>query len=874
MEIHLLKFTAALAILWLFYKLFLENDNRHQFKRYYLLASIFFALIVPFITVTEYIEATTQSVSLSSNLEFTTVIEQNVQPPEVDYLPIILWSVYGIGVLFFGVKFIVNLFRVFNKIRTSEKYYDQSFIYVLIDKLKIPHSFFSYIFLNKDLYKSAQIPKEVLIHEQTHAQQKHSIDILIMELLQIVFWFHPLIYIMKHSIKLNHEFLADKAVIRQGIEASVYQQLLLAFSSNASKNLPTEIGITSSINYSSIKKRFTVMKTQTSKTRMWLSTLSLLPIIAILFYNFSSTEYILKESPENIETLQEDKILNVVVNSEDEILINGKVESFENLEKLLSQFPKENYTVNFTSDKYASDDVTLKVLTLFTSYNIFTIKTPKNDTIQQKASSKEVEEYNQIAKKLNSIPKDNRIIKLVDLEKLFVIYKGMTIEQKEQSEPFPQINIYESNEYKMNLSESGANVKHKDTTTIILRPLLEIKEDDSMWLNGFSTSFNSVQNDFNKIVKNKKTVLNLKSSKPVSHQFINELLQAIGDNVITINVGLGDAQVYDDNYQSNISSQTQTIEEIDIHIDKDDNLFLNNTNIHFDNLIEKVNALNTHLSVDDKRKFLQATISYEDNSKINLAEKITALLPKHCNIFKINSSNIEVLKKHKSANYNSNPYAGKSLKQAKKMYENETYDFSVKEQKADSPWKISLGKVTYIEDDEQPVKVKITAEELKEYNTIVKKLNAWPEDRRIIKKVDFERISYIYFHLDEAQKKKAEPFPNFPPPPPKPENPPAPVNLSFLPDDLFINGKKAQPVMSFSKAELNALKLEIKNNTISSFSFKLTGQPIEHIKGFSVNKNAKTYINQAESGSQIQLFNFVNSQGQSIKGSVIIEILD
>lgn len=475
MEIHLLKFTASLAILWLFYKLFLENDNRHQFKRFYLLASIFFALIVPFITFTEYIEATTQSVSLSSNLEFTTVIEQNVQPPEVDYLPIILWSVYGIGVLFFGVKFIVNLFRVFNKIRTSEKYFNQSFIYVLIDNLNIPHSFFSYIFLNKDLYKSAQIPKEVLIHEQTHAQQKHSVDILIMELLQIVFWFHPLIYVMKHSIKLNHEFLADEAVIHQGIEASTYQQLLLAFSSNASKHLPTEIGITSSINYSSIKKRFTVMKTQTSKTRIWISTILLLPIIAILFYNFSSTEYVLKESPENIETLQEDKILNVVVNSEDEILINGKIESFENLEKLLSQFPKENYTVNLTKEKLASNNVLSKVMALFTSYNILIDQVSTQDISKEKQSFQRInegvsqslmDEYNLWIKEF----KQYSVIKVSHYERIVSIYNLMSDKQRSSVEKYPETPQINRTNQKMNKPSTAQFEawKNKDTYALWL----------------------------------------------------------------------------------------------------------------------------------------------------------------------------------------------------------------------------------------------------------------------------------------------------------------------------------------------------------------------------------------------------------------------
>ena len=199
-------------------------------------------------------------------------VPQIVEEPQVNYVPIILWSIYGLGVLLFSVKFILNLIRIFNKIRKNETNKSQSFIYVLLNDLVIPHSFFSYIFLNKETYKTEQIPNEVLIHEQTHAIQKHSIDVLLIELLQILFWFHPLVYIIKHAIKLNHEFLADEAVINQGVEPSAYQQLLIAFSSNASKNQ-----LASAINYSSIKKRFTVMKTHTSKRNIWLRSIVLLP---------------------------------------------------------------------------------------------------------------------------------------------------------------------------------------------------------------------------------------------------------------------------------------------------------------------------------------------------------------------------------------------------------------------------------------------------------------------------------------------------------------------------------------------------------------------------------------------------------------------
>ncbi len=304
MEMYLLKFSACLFIFWLVYVLLLEKLQMHHFKRFYLLGSFVIALVIPQLTIIEYVEPIVQNFETSP---MYIPIESTLTEVQLDEKPVItaeniLWLVYGIGVLLFAIRFAYNLTNLYRRISRNEKISNRSFIYVLLKDYRIPHSFFKYIFLNKSKFENNDIPKEVLLHEETHAKQWHSLDILLLELLQVVFWFHPLVYILKHHIKLNHEFLADDAVLQQGIAAKNYQNILLQFSSSTQ-----DFQFMSAINYSSIKKRFTVMKTQTSKTRMWLSTLVLLPIIAILFFSFAEREYIEKEPIENSGLLQLEK---------------------------------------------------------------------------------------------------------------------------------------------------------------------------------------------------------------------------------------------------------------------------------------------------------------------------------------------------------------------------------------------------------------------------------------------------------------------------------------------------------------------------------------------------------------------------------------
>jgi len=333
MEMYLLKSGACLAILFVFYKLILENENMHQFKRFYLLGMLMASIGIPLITFISYV-----AVLETTSVNFTTIaseIKIEETTSVLDYLPTILWTIYLIGVAFFSFRFIKNLSKILIKINQNQKVKFTDYINVLLTEKVIPHTFFSYIFLNKQKYDLQEIPSEVILHEQTHAKQKHSFDVLFIELLQIVFWFNPLLYFIKHSIKLNHEFLADQAVLSQGVDSSLYQNIILAFSSDASTPR-----MANSINYSFIKKRFTVMKTHTSKSRIWARSLLLLPLLAILIFSFSTKEIINKSVLKNDISLKNDFYLKI--DSEENIYYNDEIILFDEIPNAIKSY-KEIY---------------------------------------------------------------------------------------------------------------------------------------------------------------------------------------------------------------------------------------------------------------------------------------------------------------------------------------------------------------------------------------------------------------------------------------------------------------------------------------------------------------------------------------------------
>lgn len=301
MELYLLKSAACLTLFFVFYKLVLENTSIHTFKRFFLFGSLVASFLIPFITFTSYVEVS----PIAPIYDETT---QQINYPEIEknvnYWSLFLWTLYSLGVLFFSLKFFRNLFNLIKQIRKNPKYQHRNFIHVLLSKAIIPHTFFNYIFLNKKQFENHEIPQEVIFHEETHARQKHSLDILFVELLQIVFWFNPLLHFIKRSIKLNHEFLADRAVLNAGAETSAYQKILLAFSSPPSYRDATTPSLAHSLNYSSIKKRFTLMKTHTSKRAIWLRSLLILPLLSVLIYGFSTNE-VIQKTEQNTELKKE-----------------------------------------------------------------------------------------------------------------------------------------------------------------------------------------------------------------------------------------------------------------------------------------------------------------------------------------------------------------------------------------------------------------------------------------------------------------------------------------------------------------------------------------------------------------------------------------
>ena len=298
----IIKSSISLTVLLGFYHLVLEREKIHQFNRFYLLMSILISLAIPFITfeiikivpVVQNIEPL-NTVAISSFVP-ENEMQERFSPTEekINFIPYILWSLYGIISFLLLLRFGKNIWKLILKSKSNPIVKYKNANLVLVEEKTLPHTFLNSIFINFEDYNNRNIEDELYTHELVHVTQKHTLDILFIEFLKAIFWFNPLFIFYKKAIQLNHEFLADEEIVKTYNNVPFYQNLLLQRS-----NENQTIYLASNLNYLVTKKRLIMMTKSTSQKIAALKKIAIAPILARLIYFFC------------IEVVAQKKVINV-----------------------------------------------------------------------------------------------------------------------------------------------------------------------------------------------------------------------------------------------------------------------------------------------------------------------------------------------------------------------------------------------------------------------------------------------------------------------------------------------------------------------------------------------------------------------------------
>jgi len=285
---YILKLILCSALLIGGYLWLLEKEKMHRFNRFFLLFSIACSFIVPLLTFGTVLPTDTLLLVGSHGTPTSPVVPNNAAstPVEANYAGSIVLLVYFAGIAVLAARAISSLYRQYRFIHRQQKVKLGRTTIVLLEQQIIAHSFFNCILINREEYNTSFAGNAIVQHELAHARQKHSIDLLLLELARIVSWFNPCWLLYKKAIQLNHEFLADDVAMAQCADVTAYQHLLLSKVSQASG-----LSLTSPFNYSITKKRLYMMTKNTSRSNVILKQLSACMLVAVCTLVFSKRSY-------------------------------------------------------------------------------------------------------------------------------------------------------------------------------------------------------------------------------------------------------------------------------------------------------------------------------------------------------------------------------------------------------------------------------------------------------------------------------------------------------------------------------------------------------------------------------------------------------
>lgn len=296
---YLLKSGCYLIIFYLLFKLLMSGTTFFRFNRVTILAGIIGCMFLPLIEFTTQEETfltvplqTIQGIFVeqADGIFWDTMFGVRPQVDEtgnmqaINWCPIALGYVYLAGGLFVLCRILLSFYRMFQLIRNGKRRSYGKYKLIVVSEPISSFCWGKYIVVSVSDY-SQQSTDGILLHETMHLRYRHTLDLLCMQCLLILYWFNPAIWLLKRELQEVHEFEADNGVLNTGIDATRYQLLLVK------KAVGTRLySMANGFNHSKLKKRITMMLKKKSNPWARLKYLYVLPLAAIAVAAFARPE--------------------------------------------------------------------------------------------------------------------------------------------------------------------------------------------------------------------------------------------------------------------------------------------------------------------------------------------------------------------------------------------------------------------------------------------------------------------------------------------------------------------------------------------------------------------------------------------------------
>ena len=310
---YFLKINVAIALFYAFYRLFFYKDTFFTWRRAALLCFFAISAVYPLLNIQTLITEQEPMVAMADLYADIVLPEFTITPEQAtsDWKSLLLQTVgfaYWGMVIVLAIRFFIQLAGIIRLAFRCRKAKIGNTNVHLLRQASGPFSFFHWIFIHPTSHTEDEL-SEILTHEQTHANQWHSIDVLVSEIVCIFCWFNPFAWLMKREIRTNLEYLADNRVLETGHDSKAYQYHLLGLSHH--KAAAT---IYNSFNVLPLKKRIKMMNKKRTREIGRTKYLMFLPLAALLMI-ISNIEAVARTTKEMAKDVIEAVEENLASNS-------------------------------------------------------------------------------------------------------------------------------------------------------------------------------------------------------------------------------------------------------------------------------------------------------------------------------------------------------------------------------------------------------------------------------------------------------------------------------------------------------------------------------------------------------------------------------
>lgn len=291
---YILYTALILSACLFFYKLLLQKETFFHLNRFVLLGCMIVAFTLPLLPIPQELSfrkenavTNTASAKIPVHTKPTAelkksapvqevLVEETKQNFNIDMLMQGVMYLYWFGVMIFAFNFLMQAVILLYRARSSSAIQDGKFRIIEINGDKAPCSFGNNIFINPEKYEW-ETYNQILLHEKIHIEQKHTVDLLLAELVLIFQWFNPFAWQWRKALETNLEFLTDDKMLQQNtVEKQSYQFSLLKV---AAPQFP--LSLTTNYNQSLIKKRIIMMNSKKSNVHTTWKYFFLVPLLVL-----------------------------------------------------------------------------------------------------------------------------------------------------------------------------------------------------------------------------------------------------------------------------------------------------------------------------------------------------------------------------------------------------------------------------------------------------------------------------------------------------------------------------------------------------------------------------------------------------------------